>query len=228
MKKLFSTIFLCVLCIAFTGCNNKDAQKVKELQARLDSIERADSLQKAEEVRIQNAKAEWDEFTSPDLKTFFLKGHVREMKEGDEVTRFSEDGKMTYHMGDWDSQFKHEIKRNEKGQITQLLIKDSWDGGDEGEIYRYGPDGYPNYYYIRSSCGIEHKYTRYNEHHWPISGEYGGCDGGARMVISYPSIDAHGNWTTKKETIKYSQVYEGDDDQVQTTKRTIKYYDFHE
>lgn len=226
-------------CIVFMSCDNKDARKVKELQAKLDSIERVDSLQRAEEQRIKLAKQEWEDFTSTDLKQFFLKGHVKEViytekvyfyNDYDEHTytlKFSEEGKLTYHSAYKGTDFKKcHFKRNNKGQIIQIMAETTWDIQEIGEDFRYNKEGYPCFHSIWASDTIEENYTIYNENHWPTKGR--GYEGNAPITYTYSSVDDHGNWTTQKTIVHYTKVFENDKDQTSTTQRTIKYYDFHE
>lgn len=189
---------------------------------------KADSISNDEAEQLELAQKEWDEFTSSDLKTFFVKGHVKEIVYGTDYTttiRFSEEGKLTYHSSYQNSEYKHQYKRNSKGQLTDLLLKDSWDGGDEGETYKYNADGYPCFYSNWSSDTVEKSYTQYDENHWPTSGE--GYEGGAPITFTYPSVDDHGNWTTQKANVHFSKIFDGVEDETYTEKRTIKYYEFH-
>ena len=77
MIKFLYTITALLAVFWFTSCNNKDAKKIEELQAKLDSTAWADSIRNAEAEQLELAQKEWDEFTSPDSKSFFDKGHVK-------------------------------------------------------------------------------------------------------------------------------------------------------
>lgn len=217
----------------FYYTSSQDRARVLAMEkARQDSLAlvaeqlRQDSIAAA--TQAEHAKKEWDEFTSTDLKTFFVKGHVKEIVYGTDyikTIRFSEEGKLTYHSSYQNQEYQHQYKRNNKGQLTDLLLKDSWGGGDEGETFKYNADGYPCFHSSWCSDTIEEEYTQYDENHWPTCGE--GYEGGAPISYTYPTVDDHGNWTTQKTIVHYSKIFEGSEDLIYTEKRTIKYYDFH-
>lgn len=228
MKNLVFTFVISLACIFLFSCNNSDSKKIAELQAKLDSIAQADSIREAEAEQLELAQKEWNEFTSTDLKTFFVKGHVKEITIDDyekTTIKFSEDGELTYHSSYQNSEYKYQYKRNSKGQLTDLLLKDSWDGGDEGETYKYNADGYPCYHSWWCSDTIEKYFTQYNENHWPTRGK--GYEGEAPITLTYPTVDDHGNWTTQKTIVHYSKVFDETEDEIYTSTRTIKYYEFH-
>lgn len=217
----------------FYYTSSQDRARVLAMEkARQDSLAlvaqqlRKDSIAAA--TQAERAQKEWDEFTSADLKTFFVKGHVKEIVYGtDYITtiRFSEEGKLSYHSKYQDQEYQHQYKRNSKGQLTDLLLKDSWAGGDQGETFKYNADGYPCFHSNWCSDTIEEEYTQYDENHWPTRGE--GYEGGAPITYTYPAVDDHGNWTTQKTIVHYSKIFEGSEDHTYTEQRTIKYYDFH-
>lgn len=230
MKNPLLVLAISLLGLNLISCKNGDSKKVEELQAKLDSIALADSIRNAEAEQLELAQKEWDEFTSTDLKTFFVKGHVKEIVyvtyyDYTETIRFSEEGELTYHSRYQNGEFRYQYKRNSKGQLTDLIIKDSWDGGDAGESYKYNADGYPCFHSNWSSDTIEEYYTRYDENHWPTQGKGYECD--APITITYPAVDDHGNWTTQKTIVQHSKVFKESEDEVYTDSRTIKYYDFH-
>lgn len=220
------------ICYYFYVDSQNRASVLAMEKARQDSLAlvakqlRQDSIAAAKQAELEQKK--WDAFTSTDLKTFFVKGHVKEIVYGTDYTttiRFSEDGKLTYHSRYQNSECKYQYIRNSKGQLTDLLLKDSWEGGDEGETFKYNVDGYPCFHSSWCSDTIEEEYTQYDENHWPTRGE--GYEGGAPITYTYPSVDEHGNWTTQKTIVHYSEVFEGSKDETYTEQRTIKYYDFH-
>lgn len=234
LLKIVSALLAIVVigvCYYFYVDSQNRARVLAMEKARQDSLAlvakqlRQDSITAAAQAEL--AKKEWEEFTSTDLKTFFVKGHVKEIVYGTDYTttiRFSEDGKLTYHSHYQNGEFQYQYERNSKGQLTYMILEDSWDGGDEGETYKYNADGYPCYYCNWCSDTIEEEYTRYDENHWPTRGK--GHEGDAPITYTYPAVDGHGNWTTRKTIVHYSNIFEGDEDQTYTEKRTIKYYNF--
>ncbi|MCQ2290132.1 MAG: hypothetical protein MJZ63_02505 [Muribaculaceae bacterium] len=232
MKNLVFAFIALFIGIAFASCNKSNSNP--RLDAFKDSIRRADSLkqiqrdaEKAAE-KIHQDSIDYLSFTSQDLKTFFLKGHVKSVTEttayGEKTTLlFDINGNLT-NKGGFD-----EVKRNSKGQITDLINKDTWDGGDEGATYTYNGNGYPKSYSYWVSDTYMEQYTKYNSSNWPIAAKqvYDFPEGEEpRGTITYSNTDHMGNWTKKKVAYKsFEDSYPSD---AQVTTRNIPYYTFEE
>lgn len=209
-------------------CKNNDSNNVAELHAKVESTELSKQVELGQK---ELAEAEWDEFRTNDLNAFNLKGHVKTVTylaehgyEYFQKLQFSIDGKLEQVI-DGVLKQKYIIKRNKKGQITDLILQDSWDGGDEGECFRYDASGYLCYHCIWCSDTMEDYYTRTNEDHWPTRGIRQG-DGEVPITFSYPTVDRHGNWTSRKKTYRYSEVWDNGKDSQEVIKRTITYYEY--
>lgn len=196
-----------------------------------------------EEIPIDTIASEEEEpvpvFISQDLKTFFLKNHVKEVAilyqkydpdtnmpldeyEPSEWYKFDVDGRLTSYSTKYNENYT--IKRNTKGQITSIEeIASEEQDITSGMSYKYGTDGYPTSYSVWSSDTYEEIYTVYDDNHWPIKGKAGECMPPAEF--SYNDIDNKGNWRFKNTTIRFSKVFKNEEDKEHEERRSITYYD---
>lgn len=223
-KILSLAVLLC--SIAITSCNNNTTNE-SEQQARLDSIRQAEAL------RLEMMKQDSIEainFTTPDLKTFFLHAHVKHMVSKDSenfycsfenfVLDYDVNGNLTKH-----SQAKIIRDKNHRISKLQFLQKD-------GEYYwenykiKYNSNGYPtkfiNLYLEENGYHEEYNFTKHDGTYGPtlIERIYEGY--GYDETIEYLEFDSYGNWTKKICVTSFTDDYYPKKTQIVT--REITYY----
>lgn len=180
-------------------------------------------------------------FTSSDLKTFQLQGHVKQVVEcyGDYTETFSFDkqGKIIlprYRYSD-EVTFIHKLKRNSSGRISEWETMIDETAYHTVEYYTYNAGGFitsmvEKYDEDGSWSNTTYTYVL-NEKGWPSSakirlteGGYGNNDKPVAykkktftMLYTYSNIDAHGNWL--KCTVKCRE-----DGKKYITTRKITYW----
>lgn len=237
MKNLV-LIILGMICLSLTmpSCGPSKAEMAEK--ARQDSIRTADSLAavKKEKARQDSIKAafkaaikdsiEWVNFTTPDLRTFNLHGHVKRVVEpiysnGDNYCcerpnlSFTKNGKAIISA-------EYYVVRDNDGRIS--LIKEKANSEGEAYTYDYNRQGKVTHYsaafspyhiyekrYTYDSSGNIKSYSEEN-----IQGTFYDS-----YQITYLAFDKFGNWTKAK--IKPLKTTEGEGTQLVT--RTITYYD---
>lgn len=222
-------LFMVLLAACGGTGNNNGAEAV------VDSV----AVEEAVPVDTFDVEA-FNSFSTPDLKSFWLHGHVSKLVEKDgkftNVVEFSTAGQATvksYYGTDC------RVKRNKKGQITSIGTVLTME--QEGSFYSftYNADGYPR------TINEEHpswftvystKYSGADEHGWPLKSSMVGGEGGVAdccdLNLSYPDVDEVGNWTTSQQRGKSYSIYEteygpetSDVKQIKTkVTRTITYY----
>ena len=227
MKK---ALFLGVVALAIlAGCNSSSSKQ----ETQTDSI--------AAPVDTFDVQA-FNSFTTSDLNTFELKGHVKKVvettgKEEKVVIVFSKEGeaKVVKFL-----ESDGVIGRDKNNRISTIgtIIDES----KEGSYYRfeYNKDGYvtaldqviPNYF---MTYRTENK--KLNENGWPTEYFSQGGEGDfmnrTTESVTYPEIDAVGNWTSKHSVgeSKTTEIdIEGNETVTErrkideTTTRNITYY----
>lgn len=245
MKNLV-LIILGMACLSLTmpSCGPSKAEMAEK--ARQDSIRTADSLAevKKEKARQDSIKAafkaaikdsiEWVNFTTPDLRTFNLHGHVKSVQElGDHresylthrpCLSFTKSGKAIIKS-------KYDVKRDKKGRISEI----------------YGLNYIPLYFFeydkqgfvIEEGYGVGSRATTYdykydtNKRIISYTFEEALRDEKGSGKITYLAFDKYGNWTKAKckYVKKYICYFESEEGEYKTEKdtmlvtRTITYYD---
>lgn len=154
-------------------------------------------------------------FTSPDLKTFQLQGHVKQVVEssGDYTETFSFDNQgyiilPRYRYSD-EVTYIHQLKRNSSRQIYEWETMIDETAYHTVEYYTYNTGGFiisKAQKYDEDGMWVNSNYTYVlNGQGWPSSakirseeGEYGYGYVEKKtftMSYTYSNIDSHGNWT---------------------------------
>lgn len=229
MKRI---LFVCAVAAAvFCGCSNSS---VKQENAAGDSTEvTKDSVQ--EPVDTFDVAA-FNGFSTADLRTFWLKGHVKQLVEVDNkiknVIDFSPEGRATVK-----SYYGCDCKLTRDGEGHIVTIGTVLDESQEGTFFTLEYDAVGNV--IRNTCEMPSyfesdpsNYGKYNEQGWPTTCKASGGEGGyyfeTDVTYTYEGIDEVGNWTVRKESGKMTE-YDADD--VSSTQkvsgkvtRTLTYY----
>lgn len=192
--------------IAITSCNN-NTNSESEQQARLDSIRQAEAL------RLEMMKQDSIEainFTTPDLKTFFLHAHVKHMvskvsENIDDENKKFENFELDYDVnGNLTKHSQAKISRDKNHRISMLQFREK----DYTNHYKieYNFDGYPtkfiNWYLEENYAAYagdqeEYNFTKHDGTYGPtlIKQICEGC--GYDKTIEYLEFDSYGNWTKK-------------------------------
>lgn len=223
MKKL---IILALLVAGMTSCSGEGKEKANDS----DSLKQ-DSTVVAEDTATVEEETPQTGFLSDDLKKFGLLGRVKSVSKPQKnlsPNNYS-DCLIEYALID------DALSFNEEGQKTapkNFLYPDMKTGND-GFIKIFSSD-------LGSSDGSFAKITviETNEWGWPLKAKYefnntGIEEGEGSLSYSYPGIDDHGNWTTRKISASldcnvYDDASENNTNKslkgTITTKRTITYY----
>ena len=208
------------------GCGMSASERAE--QQRLDSIYSADSLRAArhlrDSLRLADSLANVD-FVTPDLRTFGLKGHVKQVIETTDNSYttqllFDEKGVLLSHSA-YDTD-KSKIVRDGNDRIISLINLDSWEGGNDGMDFKYTPEGIPSAISHWESGHDSYVFSRYDSHGWPIEGAISDSEDQftGKVSYSYTKTDNHGNWTTQIAIETWPEV----EDTRHTIVRKITYY----
>lgn len=233
-KILSLALLLC--SIAITSCNNTNSES--EQQARLDSIRQAEAL------RLEMMKQDSIEainFTTPDLKTFFLHAHVKHvvskvsenfycdnMKFENFVLDYDVNGNLTKH-----SQAK--IIRDKTNRVSILQFRDKEFDYTYYYKIKYNSDGYPIKFInwcLEGNCAWdggemnEFNFEKHNDTYGPTLITRDGEEWGYDKKIEYLEFDSYGNWTKKICAARFYDVDESIDGtkKTQIVTREITYY----
>lgn len=241
MKKfLFILLGLISLSLVVPGCGPSKAELAEK--ARQDSIRTADSIAavKKEKARQDSIKAaikdslEWVNFTTPDLRTFNLHGHVKSVKCNSDYGNsyepdvpslsFTKSGKAIIES-------KFSVKRDKKGRLKEMETENF----NPNLFFEYNKQGFVRKFgYGTWNSGITYTY-RYDDKGKVISYSYEealrGDSGNGK--ITYLAFDKYGNWTKAKfkNVWKELEIYAEEEGKYSTGKntqivtRTITYYE---
>lgn len=205
---------LMVGCAGNTKSDNSDSA---------DSLRQSSAEQKADTHTISE---QTDEalLTTPDLKFFDLKGHVKKCTQiEDEPTLtylFDEQGNCTEITEPYANVTK--IVRDDKGRITRLDKIDALSRGF-AIIYEYSPEGT----IAKQSCdampdGMSHEFHFTYDAKGRVIEQKGWNDGvgDIEYKYKYTQEDAKGNWTEREKSI----IPDGEEPVVTIERREIEYY----
>lgn len=241
MKNLaFLILGLICFSLAMSGCGPSKAELAEK--ARQDSIRTADSIAavKKEKARQDSIKAaikdslEWVNFTTPDLRTFNLHGHVKSVTEvGNDYESywtdrpclsFTKSGKAIIKS-------KYTVTRDKKGRISSIygfnyIPKYFFEYDKQGYVVEEG------YGTASSGTTVDYKYDA-NKRIISHTSEEALKGGKGSSKITYLAFDKYGNWT--KVRLKYVwkelDFYAEEEGKYRTEKnteivtRTITYYE---
>lgn len=236
MKNLaFLILGLICFSLAMSGCGPSKAELAEK--ARQDSIRTADSIAavKKEKARQDSIKAaikdslEWVNFTTPDLRTFNLHGHVKsvECDFGYDYSPVSPSLSFT-KSGEAIINSKFTVKRDKKGRLKEI------DGVNYNPafFFEYNKQGFIREFGCGTwNSGTTYKY-KYDDKDNIISYSYEEALSGdsGSYKITYIAFDKYGNWTKAKlkfvckELEIYSQKYRTEKN-TEIVARTITYYE---
>lgn len=218
MKKTNTFACAALMALALAGCkgnkeekNNADAETQK---ATTEQTAQAEQTEQAEQ-----------EFTSPVLKFFELKGHVMscvlERDDSKEATyEFDEEGYLSKYVEEHET--ISDIEYDDQMRIASMTKQDAI-GREYADVYEYNADGTVS----KASCdampdglAYEHKFV-YTDGR--LTSKEGWSDGPGNLTITYKYLeeDSNGNWTLRE----CATLPEGETEPyVITERRTITYY----
>lgn len=187
---------------------------------------KADCLKKAEAQKAQQkAQDDWNNFTTPDLAFFELKGHVKEVvytKANDRMTlesttyTFDKNGRMIDGNGYSRGSNGRICRQGEYSEVVSRYVYTEYVCDSKGRVVKAScddpHDGYAfNETYLYNSSGLLIKKTGSDD-----------CGGDYTSTFSYQKYDNVGNWTCR--TYKDVFVDYEDLDETYTERRIITYY----
>ena len=211
IKKI--SLFGAFALLALTSCNSSSNKQFAET----DSI--------AAPVDTFDVKA-FNSFSSADLKTFGLKGHVKKLEETsgegeDVIIVFSKEGEakvVKYLSTDG------VIGRDKAGRIATIGTVISED--KEGWFYRFEYDNDGNVVAVNQEIPsyfmtYRTELKKLDDNGWPIECFTQGGEGGTvdrcTETINYSDIDAVGNWTSNIQTGENKSIEMNFDDSEKVT-----------
>lgn len=230
MKKTIIVMSLAMLTLLATSCS-PNGHKNKEDGSAISSMFSDD-----------------ENFVTPDLKLFNLKGHVKEVLmsfhadseediRGDDTylspltLNFDGDGILQKYdamilSGQGEDHFA--VKRDDQGRIMKLTPNPRNENWPEGGVitFKYNSQGYPVNISRVSDEGFPNMMAEFNKEGLPYHVSMQGY-GSIEYNYKYTEFDAHGNWTKREVKFFMPAEYDGDED-VNTTFneiRTITYYE---
>lgn len=185
MKK--TILFFAGLFICFFGANchnSNDSQKDSDKGSMVKS-------------------ATENNFVTPDLAFFELKGPVKKMSDGVLTYEFDQKGNLTKHSGTFS------FKRDKQGRIIQMEAYENF------VTYKWNGDKLIGSEAVAEGSMIEEEYT-YDERGFVVKIKHTVDGDVAYETLTYSNLDNYGNWT--KRTSKGYEYGRG------SATRTIEYY----
>ncbi len=238
MKIIIKTILIFGSILAFTvSCSNNTSTKESSSVLVVDndsesasSIDNNDYTEdETDEENIEcPSNSDVDDFETPDLSFFEVKGHVKSIKytQGDsggncDEILFDKNGNLT----NANKYFGHKFKRNNKGQISVVMIND--DEVKEKQ-FAYDKNGYISKITLSSEWYGDQTYTERNANGWCTHYHVSESNqiGELEIDVFYTKFDSHGNWIEKKEKTyeDYDMNGENNPSSVEKIKREIVYF----
>lgn len=220
MRNVFmnSLVILCSVALV-TSCGNKAEAPTEFVEVEDTAVveqNETSRLQEAERARL-TALEEWDNFSTPDLAFYDVKGHVKKVSDGNNSISFTIDGKV----------IGKNVKHDSRGHINAIeeyyehlgySIEDTYITNNKGQIVRHKCDAEPDGF----ACDVTYSY---NEEGYMVK-ESGWNDGLGSFTnkYAYKKFDSHGNWT--KRMVTTTDEWGSNNPYAET--RTITYYPFEE